>query len=269
MTPEDKKPLRLAAVGDNCMDVYGATGEAFPGGNPVNVAVYTRRLGGAASYTGVVGNDAHGRRMRAAIAAKGVDVSHLHTAPGATAITHVTMENGDRVLGDYEEGVMAHFRLTEDDIDFLAGHDLVVSGLWGMIEKDLPKLKARGVPLAFDFADKLTHPVIDAALPYVDYAFFSRDGGSPEEWRAFLEAMQARGPKVAVVTLGAQGSMAYDGARHYTQGILDCDVVDTMGAGDSYIAGFLYGAMRGRDIPACMLEGTRSSSVTLQYPGAW
>ena len=49
---------RLAAVGDNCMDVYDRTGEAYPGGNPVNVAVYTLRLGGAASYTGVVGTDA-------------------------------------------------------------------------------------------------------------------------------------------------------------------------------------------------------------------
>ena len=48
------KEIKLAAVGDNCMDVYDRTGEAYPGGNPVNVAVYTLRLGGNASYTGVV-----------------------------------------------------------------------------------------------------------------------------------------------------------------------------------------------------------------------
>ena len=35
------KEIKLAAVGDNCMDVYDRTGEAYPGGNPVNVAVYT------------------------------------------------------------------------------------------------------------------------------------------------------------------------------------------------------------------------------------
>ena len=57
---------RLAAVGDNCMDVYDQTGEAYPGGNPVNVAVYTVRLGGTASYTGVVGDDAYGSLMRSA-----------------------------------------------------------------------------------------------------------------------------------------------------------------------------------------------------------
>lgn len=269
MAVSKASPLRLAAVGDNCMDVYDATGACYPGGNPVNVAVYTCRLGGAASYTGVVGDDAYGAKMRRAVAEKGVDVSHLHTLPGATAVTHVTTENEDRVLGEYEEGVMADFRLTEEDITFLAGHSLVVSGLWGMVEKDLPRLKALGATLAFDFADKLEHPVIDEALPHVDYAFFSRDGGTPEKWCAFLEQMHAKGPKVTVVTLGAQGSMAYDGTHHYHQGIIDCKVVDTMGAGDSFIAGFLYGAMRGHTLADCMRQGAQSSSVTLQYHGAW
>ena len=40
--------MKLATIGDNCMDVY-STGEVFPGGNPVNVAVYYARLGGEAS----------------------------------------------------------------------------------------------------------------------------------------------------------------------------------------------------------------------------
>ena len=61
--------------GDNCIDLYDQTGDAYPGGNPVNVAVYTVRLGGKASYTGVVGNDKYGELMRRAVADKGVDVS--------------------------------------------------------------------------------------------------------------------------------------------------------------------------------------------------
>ena len=116
------KEIKLAAVGDNCMDVYDRTGEAYPGGNPVNVAVYTLRLGGNASYTGVVGTDQYGSLMRAAVASKGVDVSHLKTAPGATAVSHVEIANGNRVFGDYEEGVMAGFRLTPEDIDYVNAH---------------------------------------------------------------------------------------------------------------------------------------------------
>ena len=50
-----KDDIRLAAVGDNCIDLYDQTGDAYPGGNPVNVAVYTVRLGGSASYTGEIG----------------------------------------------------------------------------------------------------------------------------------------------------------------------------------------------------------------------
>ena len=58
-----ERKLRIAAVGDNCMDVYKSTGEAYPGGNPVNVAVYVKRLGGDSSYTGAVGTDEYGERM--------------------------------------------------------------------------------------------------------------------------------------------------------------------------------------------------------------
>ena len=65
-----EKKIKVAAVGDNCVDAYDQTGEAFPGGNPVNVAVYTVRLGGEASYTGVVGDDAYGKLMKDSIAKK-------------------------------------------------------------------------------------------------------------------------------------------------------------------------------------------------------
>lgn len=40
----DRK-IRIAAAGDNCVDAY-SDGNAYPGGNPVNVAVYVARLGG-------------------------------------------------------------------------------------------------------------------------------------------------------------------------------------------------------------------------------
>lgn len=39
--------MKIACVGDNCVDYYDNTGEVFPGGNPVNVAVYVRRMAGS------------------------------------------------------------------------------------------------------------------------------------------------------------------------------------------------------------------------------
>ena len=71
--------MRLAAVGSNCIDYYNNIdgGKAFPGGGPVNMAVYTLRLGGEAAYIGPVGDDVYGQIMIETIKAKGVDTSHL------------------------------------------------------------------------------------------------------------------------------------------------------------------------------------------------
>ena len=62
---------------------------------------------------------------------------------------------------------------------------------------------------------------------------------------------------------------AYDGREFYTYGIVPVDVVDTMGAGDSFIAGFLYAICAGKAVPEAMADGAKNSSVTLAYAGAW
>lgn len=261
--------MRIAAVGDNCIDDYFEAGKAYPGGNPVNVSVYAVRLGLEASYTGAVGSDANGRLLRRSLAAKGVDVSHLHTLPGRTAVTRVQLCGGERVFRGYDEGVLKEFRPGPEDLEFLCGHDLVVTGLFGRMERELPALKARGVPVAFDFADRWEGPVLEAAAPFVDYAFFSRQRDEAQ-LRDFLRAFAARGVcRMAVATLGSEGSLAWDGETFTRCGIVPCRVADTMGAGDSFIAGFLAGVLQKKPVRACMELGAWNSSVTLQYMGAW
>ena len=49
--------MRLIALGDNCIDLYRNTGEAFPGGNALNAAVCAARLGISAEYLGALGTD--------------------------------------------------------------------------------------------------------------------------------------------------------------------------------------------------------------------
>lgn len=264
-----KKEIKIAAVGDNCMDIYDSTGQVFPGGNPVNVAVYIKRMKGNSSYIGVVGSDQYGKLMIEALNKKGVDISHVRIMEGNTAITHVELKNGDRILGEYEEGVMADFKLTNEDIDFICEHDLVVSGIWGMVESELYKFKERNVPVAFDFADKREHEITKKVMPYVDYAFFSCDDKNSEELYEFMRRIKSMGPKIVVVTRGEKGSIAYDGQRFTEYGIIKCKVVDSMGAGDSYIAGFLLGIAEGKSIAESMIKGAKSSSETISYFGAW
>ena len=259
----------IATVGDNCMDVYENTGKAYPGGNPVNVAVYFVRMGGQASYTGIVGDDVYGRQMVEAIRAKGVDVSHVRTEPGTTAVTHVELIDGERVMGDYEEGVMANFSLREEDIDFLGSQDIVVTALWGEAHPYLSRIREKGALIAYDAATRPLDPAAQAAIHSVDYFFFSvEDGDTPENRDRMIELYE-QGPELVVMTMGAAGSLAYDGEDFTHCGVVSCDVVDTMGAGDSYIAGFLMGISRGANLYACMQLGALNAAETIAYHGAW
>jgi fructoselysine 6-kinase len=144
-----------------------------------------------------------------------------------------------------------------------------VSGIWGKIEKSLGTFKSKGVPIAFDFADKLDYPLVEEIISHVDYAFFSYDNGEDAFIQDYMKNLHAKGPQLIVVTMGEKGSIVYDGASFYRYGIVPCGVVDTMGAGDSYIAAFLCGILQKKSIEECMEMGAKNSSITIQYKGAW
>ena len=188
--------MKLAAAGSNCIDFYQNVdgGKPYPGGGPVNMAVYTVRLGGSASYIGPVGDDAFGQVMRQAIAEKGVDVSHLHIKPGKTAVSQVELLHGERIFGDYDEGVLADYSLSETDIAFICQHDVVVCDLWGKIEGQFRELQMRGVKTAFDGATRPEDEAAQVALPYSDYFFFSSDHGDTEALRMQMKQYAEKGP---------------------------------------------------------------------------
>ena len=69
--------MKIACVGDNCIDYYDETGQAFPGGNPVNVSVYARRLGAETAYLGAVGTDRYADLLLDRLAELKIDISHV------------------------------------------------------------------------------------------------------------------------------------------------------------------------------------------------
>ena len=264
--------MKLAAVGSNCIDFYNNLegGRAYPGGGPVNMAVYTVRLGGQASYTGPVGDDQYGAIMREAMAKKGVDISHLHVLPGKTAVSQVELIDGERVFGDYDEGVLEHYTLSDEDLDFICTHDMVVCDLWGKVEGQFAELHRRGIKTAFDCATRPEDEASRVAMPHTDYLFFSSDDGDTPALRALMKEYQSRGPQLVVAMLGERGSLCYDGERFHKFGIIPCDnLVDSMGAGDSYIAGFLFGLGEGLSIDEAMEKGAATATETLKYFGGW
>ena len=264
--------MKLAAVGSNCIDHYNniAGGTSYPGGGPVNMAVYTVRLGGEASYIGPIGSDEFGKIMYDAVKAKGVDVSHMHIKEGNTAVTQVELIDGERVFGDYDEGVLADYVLSEEDMDFICQHDVVVCDLWGKVEGQYKDLKEKGMVTAFDCATRPEDKEAKTAMPYADYLFFSSDEGDTPELRKQMKDYHDKGPKLVIAMLGTNGSLCYDGEKYHSYGIVECDqVVDSMGAGDSYIAGFLSGIVDGLSIEECMHKGAATATETLKYFGAW
>lgn len=264
--------MKLAAVGSNCIDFYNNLngGEAFPGGGPVNMAVYTVRLGGEAAYIGPVGNDNYGQIMKDAMQKKGIDISHLRVEEGKTAVSQVELIDGERVFGDYDEGVLENYVLTDDDIAYIKNFDVVICDLWGKVEGQFRQLKENGIVTAFDCATEPDSEESRTAIPYTDYLFFSADTGDTAEVREKMKSIQAQGPKLVICMLGEEGSLCYDGETYHKFGIVPCEnLVDTMGAGDSYIAGFLTGIVDGLPIEEAMKTGAANATVTLGYFGAW
>lgn len=262
--------MKAAALGDNCVDIYQKLGRMYPTGNCVDTAVNLHRLGLPTAIISTTGSDAHGRWMQQTLDELGLDTSHLKTGNGPTAITYMEMDGLDRVHGDYIEGVLENIVFDSEDIAFAAGHDLVHTALWGKAEDALPAIRARGdARVSFDYADRLDHPLVEKTLPYVDYGFFSYKQPRDCFIEGYLRDKTSRGMRVAVATFGEQGSLAFDGETFYQQGIVPAQVVNTVGAGDSFIAGFLYATMTGGSVPDALRLGAEVSARVVSVFGPW
>ena len=85
-----------------------------------------------------------------------------------------------------------------------------------------------------------------------------------------MRGYRSRGPELVIAMLGERGSLCFDGQEFHKFGIVPCDkVVDTMGAGDSFVAGFLFGICGGLTIEKAMEKGAANATETLKYFGGW
>lgn len=248
------KRLRIAAVGDNCIDKFlPPVGQALIGGNAVNVAVQLARLGHDAFYFGAVGPDADGRRTTEALAQNGVSVVHVRERAGKTAHTDIdVLPSGERVFLLEDFGVCAGYRPSDDDITALKTMDHVHIG-WLDDKGSLRRRLARaGVSVSQDIS-------VNADPAHLGIDGLSIAFGSAGEDDAAVEAMLERilsaGVGVAVATRGAKGSVAATCGQRAETGIRDVEVVDTTGAGDSFIAGFLSARIGGGSLRQAVEAG--------------
>ena len=262
--------MTFTAAGDNCIDWYYLQNEAYIGGCSLNVSVYLKQLGGDSAYISAVGNDSNGELIRHGLAARGVDITHLHTEEGTTAVTKIELIEGDRTFRGYDEGVLAHSYITEEDIAFIRSRDFLHTSVYGNLQDILPLVKEDTV-IVYDFAYKLDHKAIPEVLKHIHYGFFSYEKDDAFI-RTYLQEQWALGGgqlKLLAATLGPEGSLAYDGEFFYRHEIEAVKPVDTMGAGDSFIAGFMYGLSRNMSVPACMAAGSEKARQTVLVRGAF
>jgi sugar/nucleoside kinase (ribokinase family) len=107
-------------------------------------------------------------------------------------------------------------------------------------------------------------------LRYVDIFFpnareAKRITGSADLETA-ISRLAERVPLV-VVKLGEEGALAQRGRERFVSPAVKVDVVDPVGAGDSFDAGFLAQYLRGADLPACLAWGNLAGAFSTTMAG--
>jgi fructoselysine 6-kinase len=263
--------LRLGAVGDNCIDRYvPPVRPDTVGGNALNVSVGFVRQGHSATYLGAVGDDADGRLILETARAVGVDVAGVRTLSEPTGVTTVELRaDGDRAFLDESYGASALYRLDQEGLERLEGCAWVHAANLGGAPDAVRRLAAAGYDVSYDFSDRDDRALRAALCPHLHVAFFSAPSGTAADAAALAEAALAEGARVAVVTRGAEGSLAARQKALHTQEALAIEVVDTLGAGDAFVAAFVAVHLGGAGLGESLRHAAEAAARTCQIVGPW
>ena len=259
-----------------------------PGGAPANVAVGLAKLGIDAGFIGKVGADAFGDFLRETLEQNSVDTSYL--VSGETSRTTLafvaTRSDGMKDITFYRHPG-ADIQLSPDEIDtsYVQSAELFHYGSVSLSHspsreatfQTIQSAKASGAMLSYDpnlrlmlwdNANDAKHWIWEV-MPYADVVKISE-----EEWEfvtgdaeltSGIERILGLGVKLLVVTLGERGCYYTNGtAEGYVDGFA-VDVVDTLGAGDAFVAAMLMQLMKHEDIPT--LDASRLDFI-MRYANA-
>lgn len=259
--------IAFATVGDNCIDRYlPPVNDCLVGGNAVNVAVQLARLGCPVDYLGAVGVDFGGAAVSTALLANGVETGRLRQMPGeTTARTDIeTLSDGDRRFVFESFGACAAYRPDAADLRFLASRRYVHIGWLRGAAALRQGLRTADVVVSQDLTVNNGSSELDPAGLDIAFGSASQEAGEAESER-FL----ARGARLAVITLGAAGSLANDGRHILHVGAMPTVVEDTTGAGDAFIAGFLEAHAKRLNVKDCLLRGAELGAAACRHRGGF
>ncbi|MFN3262756.1 MAG: carbohydrate kinase family protein [Pikeienuella sp.] len=292
--------------GEALIDVFAAPGgppfrlEARIGGSPFNVAVGMARLGArAALFTGLA-EDMFGRALRAALEAEGVETSLLRAGAGKTtlALAMIGPDGGADYAFYGEDG--AEKWIGEGDLPALPpetaglhfGSYTMVTEPVASAHLDLARREAGRRLISYD---PNVRPTVEpdpgrwraaaaAMAALADLVKLSEEDAAalfPGEGAGdVLDGFLAAGAKLAVMTAGAKGALARGPFGEIKVPSPSVDVVDTIGAGDSFQASLLAEIARrglgkaglatlGREAASEMLAfAARAAALTCARKGA-
>lgn len=239
------------------------------GGAEANVAAACARLGLRTAWISALPENAWGERVRRELFGHSVDCAFIVSLPG-TRMGLYFLEYGlapraIEVLYDRHESAFAH--LTPEMVDWQPVRDariVHISGVTAALGQNGRALVRRVIEeaalVSFDVNYRSAlwpaheaRAFAESILPRLRYLFlgerearivFGHDG--PPE--AIIEALAARAPNAVIAVLqGQEGSTVYDGSDLWRPSVrYAVNVVDPIGAGDAYVAGYLWASLRRR-----------------------
>jgi ribokinase len=250
---------------------------ASPGGKGANQALAARRMGANVALVGSVGKDPFADIALSLLREAGVDIAGVairNNSTGAALIVvdhraenQITLSPGANA--DTEAGALSKLRTTPGDI-FLVQRELREEftleglrwaksrGLYGILNA----APAAGLNAAF-FAvcDMLITNEQEAAT-------IASTFGLPEDPASFAAEVAQRHGICVVVTLGARGAVAHDGAASFQIEAFPVNPVDTTGAGDAFVGALAAFMGEGMCLPDSLARAVAAGSLACQRVGA-
>jgi sugar/nucleoside kinase (ribokinase family) len=239
-------------------------------------------LGSHVGFITLVGSDALGKIALERLGESGADLTRVRVSTGSarTGVTVLLAHGKERHILTYP-GTMAEMRVQDLDVAYLkSGRHFHVSSLFlqRALAHGLPalfrELKDAGLTISLDTNDDPEDKWGDLLDPLLDLI----DVLLPNEAEACriahldtldeaLEVLSKRVPCIAVKR-GAQGSIVRAGRQTFVARGIPVDPIDTIGAGDSFTAGFLFAWLKGQPLDQCALAGNITGALsTLQVGG--
>jgi sugar/nucleoside kinase (ribokinase family) len=251
------------------------------GSSSAIVAHNLATLGSRVGFQSRIGDDPLGQIALGRLQQSGVDVSRVRSIPGTTTtgITVILHHGAWRNILTYP-GTIAETSWGDLDLEALADSRHFHLSSYYLQRTLRPRvgelfqwLKSKGLTISLDSNDDPEDQWqggLNEVLRYVDVflpnAREACKAAGTEDLEAAIRKLSKLVPLV-VVKLGPKGALAQRGDARFTSPSREVVPVDTVGAGDSFDAGFLHQYVRGADVPACLASGNRAGALSTTRPG--